>query len=100
MAAVDYLFTNARLPDGRVVSLAVNGGRFSGLVEAGGELPGALHKTDLGADWSFQALSKAISTWTPAFTATPGAPTSPAAVNSTFASVRLFRPRTWPSLPP
>lgn len=48
MAVVDYLFTNARLPDGKVVSLAVSDGRFSNLIESGGELPGALHKTDLG----------------------------------------------------
>jgi cytosine deaminase len=48
MSQADILFSNARLCDGRIVSLVVSDGRFSGLVEAGCALPGAAQTVDLG----------------------------------------------------
>lgn len=48
MDTVDNLFTNARLSDGSIVSLAVTGDCFSGLIAAGETLPGAVQTADLG----------------------------------------------------
>ena len=48
MNIADCIFTNSRLSDGRIVSLAVTGGRFSGLFEAGDTLPAASQTVDLG----------------------------------------------------
>lgn len=51
MAVVDYLFNNARLPEGRVVSLAANGGRFSSLTESGPSFLAPCTKQAWVANW-------------------------------------------------
>lgn len=48
MPAVETLFTNALLPDGKRASLAVDKGRFTAIVTDGGALPEARETVDLG----------------------------------------------------
>ncbi|MCC6984501.1 MAG: amidohydrolase family protein [Bauldia sp.] len=48
MPAVETLFTNALLPDGKRASLAIDKGRFTAIVTDGGALPEARETVDLG----------------------------------------------------
>lgn len=48
MTTTECLFTNARLPDGRLVSLAVSDGRFSSITDLGDAPPEASQTVDLG----------------------------------------------------